>query len=138
MARKWKIAIAVWIGVLLDFGIGSQFPKDADLLLIIFHAVLLAVITVWTVVIWLSDRRRGDSDKSYHLAAYPRGFLRFVFDEPEEEKQEKAGGPATADSRPPPRETGGKMVDTRSQLLVPGRIRWDAQSPDAGGGPARD
>ena len=88
MARKWRTVIIVWIGILLYFGIGSFHPKDADLFLMIFYSVLLLAATIYTFVIWVRDRAKGEPEKSYHLSAYPRGFLRFAFDE-RERKQER-------------------------------------------------
>jgi hypothetical protein len=88
MARRWKTAIVIWIGILLYFGIGTFHPQDADLFLIVFYAVLLLAATIYTFVIWARDRARGEPRKSYHLAAYPRSFLRFVLDE-REQKQER-------------------------------------------------
>ena len=81
MARKWKTGIIVWIGILLYFGIGSSHPKDADLFLIVLYSVFLLATTTCTVVIWLRDRAKGETQKSYHLSAYPRGFLQFAFDD---------------------------------------------------------
>lgn len=83
MARKWITVIAVWIGILLYFGVGSSNPKKADLLLIIVFGLLLLAATIYTVAIWVRDQARGEPEKSYHLTAYPRWLLRFVFDEPE-------------------------------------------------------
>jgi hypothetical protein len=88
MARKWKTVVIIWIGILLYFGIGSFHPRDADLLLIIFYSVLLLAATVYTVVIWVRDQAKREPEKSYHLSAYPRGFLRFAFDKGER-KQER-------------------------------------------------
>ena len=87
MARKWKTAIIVWIGIFLYFGLGSFHPRDADLLLIIFHSLLLLAATIYTVVVWVRDRAKGESEKTYHLSAYPRGFLRFALDEEEGKEQ---------------------------------------------------
>ena len=78
MARKWKTGIAVWIGILLYFGVGAFHPKDADLLLIIFRWVLLLAATTYIVVVWVRDRAKGEPEKTYHLSAYPRRFLRWA------------------------------------------------------------
>ena len=83
MRRKWKIGIAIWFGFLLYFGIGSHYKTDADLFLVVLYLFLLLAASFYTVVIWLRDRVKGEPEKTYHLSAYPRSFLRFVLDDPD-------------------------------------------------------
>jgi len=90
MSRKWKITIIVWTGIILFFGIGSVYAQDADLLLIIFYSLLLLAASIYTVAIWVGDRAKGEPERAYHLSAYPRSVLRFMFDDTrDEEKQPK-------------------------------------------------
>ena len=89
VARKWKTAIIIWVGIFVYFGIGFFHPRDADLLLIIFDSLLLLVATVYTVAIWVRDRAKGEPEKAYHLSVYPRAWLRFMFDEGEPQQQKR-------------------------------------------------
>jgi len=83
LKRKWKIGIAIWCGFLLYFGIGSHYKKDADLFLVAIYLVLLFAVSLYNVVIWLRNLSKGEPQKTYHLSAYPRSFLRFMLDDPD-------------------------------------------------------
>jgi len=89
MQRKWKIGIAIWFGFLLYFGIGSDYKKDADLFLVVLYLVFLFAASFYVVVIWLRDRVKGESEKAYHMSAYPRSVLRFVLDDPDYGKERR-------------------------------------------------
>ena len=89
MQRKWKIGIAIWFGFLLYFGIGSQYKKAADLFLLVPYFAFLFAASFYVVVIWLRDRVKGESEKGYHLSAYPRSVLRFVLDDPDYGKERR-------------------------------------------------
>jgi len=91
VARKWKISIGVWIAILLYFGIGQSDPRDADLLLVIFYSALLVAVSVFAVLAWVRDRKAGSVERSYHLTGYPRSFLLFAFDEPEDKQAKHSG-----------------------------------------------
>ena len=78
MARKWRTVIGVWVGIVLYFGIGSFFPGDADFLLIALYGVLLLTATVYTLVIWVCDRARGEPEGNPRRATIYR-HIREVF-----------------------------------------------------------
>ena len=87
MPGKWRTAILVWTGILLYFGLGSFHPKEADLFLIAAHSMLLLAAGIYTLGIWMRDRKKGAPEKAYHLSAYPQSFLRFAFDEKSHESE---------------------------------------------------
>lgn len=85
MKKKWKVTLAIWVGILLYFGLGSLYGKEADLALIGVRMVLFLAAAAYTLFIWLRDLGRGETDnRTYHLRAYPKAFLSFIFDEPDQ------------------------------------------------------
>jgi|SwirhisoilCB2_FD_contig_31_31413735_length_878_multi_2_in_0_out_0_2 hypothetical protein len=82
MKLKWKITLAIWMGMILFFGVGSVYAKEADLLLVGLRVILLLAAAAYTLFIWVRDLSRGETErKGYHLSAYPKPLLRFLFDE---------------------------------------------------------
>ena len=82
MHSKWRITLAIWAAIILYFEFGSVYAKEADLFVVGVRVLLLLAASVYAVFIWLRDLRRGDTDKRYyHLSAYPKSVLRFLFDE---------------------------------------------------------
>ena len=90
MKTKWKITLAIWMGIILFFGFGSAHPKEADLFLVGIRIVLVLAAAAFTLFIWLRDVGRGETDKrNYHLSAYPKPVLRFLFDEPDDKPKRR-------------------------------------------------
>ncbi len=90
MKGKYIISIAIWVFILLVFGLSEVLPVRAlDLAVIAVSTAVLAGFGVYRIVLWLRYWNDPTKRDSAVLALYPGWWRRFALDENDEKKSKR-------------------------------------------------